>query len=1152
MFRPSFQVAFIAAIISIQLPLDAATYTWTGATDSLWTTTTNWNPTATAGGPVAADLLVFTGSTNASVNLSGSSQTVANISYTGMTLPLTVTATNGNLTINGGNQSFGTQANGSLVTDYSGLSAFTYTQTGTSNSFLVQMTIPAAGPTSGTSTLRLATQGSGTNFIRASTLAVGAAAGSSNGTAWGGVLGLGKANTFNATNFNIGGFNGSGSVAFQSGITNGTLVLRGTGGAATRVTTMDVGATSSGSRDGSGTLDLTGGTLDALVTTLTVGRHGAGANNGPTSSLTMPGGSLDTTTLILGEKTNTTGTPTIISTFSQLGGSVVSGTMRFGNITASSAATTPIFTSIYNLSSGTLRAGVITSEPSVTITATTTSGSTSVRRIAWSGGTISNYDASTDLTISGTSTNAGYTMQLVLGSTTTPQVFSAETGRTITVGPSAVISGTGSLQKQGAGTLRLSSANTYAGSATLSAGIMRLGIANGLSGNAALIMNPSSGTATLDLAGFSTSAGSLSSSGAGESIIDVASTGTSTLTVGGDNTNTTFAGRLRNSGGATSVLGFTKNGSGTWTLTGSNSAIAGNLVFNNGKVTIDPGSTGSFTSTGRFQMLPGSGTTATLEILSGSNSFSTAAGISGMADNSASGTAVWNLSGGATTLALSTNRFLIGNKGTGNVNVSNNASFTITGTTDLVVGGDQAFAANNATGAIAVSSGTLSITGSGNLILGRNVSGTTTGANGTINLDGGVFATIRSFTMATGSGMGTGTVNFNGGTLRALATSTNFIAVTAANVRDGGAVIDTNTFNITIAQSLQSAGTGGLTKLGAGVLTLSASNTYIGTTAVGGGTLKAENVDALGAGGVTVASGATLDLSSLGIANAITNNGGTVSNAANYAGSQTLSGSSSFGALGGTVTVNNGGIANFAGAMTGGVTVNTGGIANVAAGGSVAGALSLAGGGLTGVGTVGVISGTGLVGPGNSPGIMTSTGSLDPTGGVDFAFEFSGTAPTWSAAGASVNDVLRLTTATPITTALTSGNVINVYLNPSQALAAGDTFLGGLFIDQSQGSIDLAPLLANATFAYFVAGGSDVTYGGVGYSTFANYVAANPAITGITPSTVTVASADFAGGTVTNGQTLQFAIVPEPSAVVLFATGAAAAGFAAVRRFRRR
>lgn len=1144
------RVASIAGFAFITLPAQAATYTWTGLTDTLWTTTTNWNPTAAVGGPTSADSLVFNGSTNATVDLEGASRTVTNIAYTGMTLPLTVTATNGSLTINGGNQSFGTQANGSLVTDYSGLSAFTYTQSG-NNTFDVRMTIPSAGPTSGTATLRLATQGSGTNFIRAGTVQVGAAAGTSNGTAWRGVLGLGNANTFHATNFNIGGFNGSGSVAFQSGVTNGTLVLRGTGGLSTRVTTMDVGFTSSGTRDGSGTLDLTGGTLDALVATLTVGRHGANANNGPTSSLTMPGGSLDTTTLILGEKSNTTGTPTITSTFSQLGGSVVTGTMRFGNITASGSATTPIFTSIYNLSSGTLRAGVITSEPSVTITATTTSGSTSVRRIAWSGGTISNYDAATDLTISGTSTNAGYTMQLVLGSTTTPQVFSVDTGRTITVGPSAVISGTGSLQKQGAGTLRLSSANTYAGSATLSAGIMRLGIANGLSGNAALIMNPSSGTATLDLAGFSTSAGSLSSSGAGESIIDVASTGTSTLTVGGDNASTTFAGRLRNSGAA-SRLSFTKNGTGTLTLSGTASSISGALTVNNGKVTVNPGAGGSF-ATGRLVIAPGAGISATTEILSGSNTFANSAGISGIGDNSATGTSTLIVGGGSTTMQLGSNRFLIGNKGPGTLSVAGGL-FTISGTSDVVVGGDEQYTFSNASGFVTVSGGTLSITGTGNLFLGRNgTTGTsTTGANGTITLDGGVFATARPITVFTGTNPSTGTVNLNGGTLRALASSTNFISVTTANVQNGGAVIDTNAFDVTIGQALQNAGSGGLTKVGLGTLTLTASNSYAGSTAVNGGTLKAGSVNAFGGGAITVANGATLDLNAIAVGNAITNNGGTVSNAASYAGSQTLTGSSTFGNLGGTVTVDNGGVATFTGAMSGSVTVNAGGVATVASAGSVAGGISVASTGLLGgSGIVGAISGAGLVGPGNSPGILTSTGSLDPSGGLDFSFEFGGTSPTWAAASTSVNDVLHLTAATPLTAALSGSNTVNVYLNAG-ALAAGNTFLGGIFIDQASGDLNLNTLVASATFEYFVAGGSDVTYNGVGYFTLANYMTANPGITGITASTTTVASADFATGTVTNGQVMQFAIVPEPGAMVLVATGALAAGWTALRRIRRR
>lgn len=112
------------------------------------------------------------------------------------------------------------------------------------------------------------------------------------------------------------------------------------------------------------------------------------------------------------------------------------------------------------------------------------------------------------------------------------------------------------------------------------------------------------------------------------------------------------------------------------------------------------------------------------------------------------------------------------------------------------------------------------------------------------NLDGGILTTpqiISTLTTATRQ------FNFNGGTLKAAGASTAFMnsgVVTAANVRNGGAVIDTTNFNLTISQALvhstlagDNATDGGLTKKGSGTLTLNGANTYTGATTNLAGTL---------------------------------------------------------------------------------------------------------------------------------------------------------------------------------------------------------------------------------------------------------------------------------------------------------------------------
>jgi len=112
----------------------------------------------------------------------------------------------------------------------------------------------------------------------------------------------------------------------------------------------------------------------------------------------------------------------------------------------------------------------------------------------------------------------------------------------------------------------------------------------------------------------------------------------------------------------------------------------------------------------------------------------------------------------------------------------------------------------------------------------------------TVTVENGGTLSLNSFSyVGTGTLSGTYALNLNGGTLKARQNNTSFLTGLTTNVKDNGATVDTGAYNITIAQSLQHGGTnatdGGLTKLGAGTLTLSGTNTYTGPTTVSNGTL---------------------------------------------------------------------------------------------------------------------------------------------------------------------------------------------------------------------------------------------------------------------------------------------------------------------------
>jgi autotransporter-associated beta strand protein len=144
---------------------------------------------------------------------------------------------------------------------------------------------------------------------------------------------------------------------------------------------------------------------------------------------------------------------------------------------------------------------------------------------------------------------------------------------------------------------------------------------------------------------------------------------------------------------------------------------------------------------------------------------------------------------------------------------------------------------------------------------------------GTLNLEAhGVLATNRVIINKTLAD--SATINFNGGTLQATGNNLNVVAAAVGtppvpvamriNVRNGGAVVDTQAFNSSIAHGLvhsnidgDAAVDGGLTKLGAGQLVLGGENTYTGPTNVNAGTLVV-NGSHVGGGAYTVAAGARL------------------------------------------------------------------------------------------------------------------------------------------------------------------------------------------------------------------------------------------------------------------------------------------------------
>ncbi|NBP25124.1 MAG: hypothetical protein EBU81_11360, partial [Proteobacteria bacterium] len=350
------------------------------------------------------------------------------------------------------------------------------------------------------------------------------------------------------------------------------------------------------------------------------------------------------------------------------------------------------------------------------------------------------------------------------------------------------ISGNGELRQNGTGTLTLSGASTYTGATRVNAGRILTTGANLLSDASAVIV---AGGATLQLGG-NDGIGSLA--GAGSVVL-----GTNNLTVGLDNSSTTFA------GGMSGLGGLIKTGTGNLTLSGSNSFL-GDAVLTSGQLTID-----SSTALDRSVFLDVQTNTVLLvrtNILVGALETSGTINRVGSAEIRAAQTVTSSgeINAVIADFAGDTN-FAAFQAGL----LKRNAGTTVVG------------AANTFTGDVKVTGGTLQLGTNGAFAAGSSL--ILQGSGSTLDLNGKTqeFSKINAVN---------GQVTLGAGTL----------VVGGSTLSEFGGVI---------------SGTGGFTQKGTGTTFLTGSNTFSGTTAVNAGKLVV-NGALNSTGSVTVASGAVL------------------------------------------------------------------------------------------------------------------------------------------------------------------------------------------------------------------------------------------------------------------------------------------------------
>jgi fibronectin-binding autotransporter adhesin len=390
--------------------------------------------------------------------------------------------------------------------------------------------------------------------------------------------------------------------------------------------------------------------------------------------------------------------------------------------------------------------------------------------------------------------------------------ISGNQGSGITDTLSGNIGGAGVLTQSGSGSLILSGSNSYSGATTINSGTLAAGSTNAFSLTSAVTIANAADTA-LNITGYNNTIGSLAGGGTlGGNVV----LGSSQLTIGSDNTNTTFAGAISGIGS------ISKTGSGTLTLTGSSSFSGGGNV-SAGILNLQNSSALGTSTSNTFTVFAG----ATLQLQGGITLPGYTIQVADAGASTQDG-AIVN-AGGTNTIS-------------GPINVTGSMAQLTTISSDagtLIVAGGITTGGNNfiisgSGNGIFANSGNVNFTNSN--YVEKDGSGIWDFANGTASFAGNLHLVTGTVSFA-GGGLGTTTINADGGVLKYDTGNTQDVSGVAGNpvIQYGGGsqynyspiAIDTNGNNVTFNGTLtNNNGSEGLIKYGAGALILNAATDY--------------------------------------------------------------------------------------------------------------------------------------------------------------------------------------------------------------------------------------------------------------------------------------------------------------------------------------